>query len=767
MAMKDFRLVLLGAVALSLSGHTVASAQPVNLPKIADCSDLGDALDECAERTPSSSCGAGCDRQRAKTVRKMDRDSSFAVNGFERQGQFGLIREAHDECLDTCFQRNCRRQNSALAKCAERRDRARAEARRMCRATEACKTSGRCSVDDAKRACVGPTSDEDCAAATPCNTEGRCTHERGTCVLASDDGCRRLPGCAEEGNCKYIGGGECGPGTTDECRRNPACRDQGLCVFQQGRCHPSNQAQCTKHPGCTKGGLCTYGTVEVPGEDGEPAVFLHACRANSTAECAKTTQCRDRGECVFRSDQCRPGSADDCKRHPACAASGLCDYKHGGCVPTAEHMPKGFVYLPPTRVTSTFRNCVRRGASTKCEPGSQTKRTELGGFFIQQTEFTQRDKRYASAKGSVTRASLSKAPDDRQPVVGATWSAAIEHANALSKKDGLEPCYSIPQGQARLYDAKGKRRSPEEKVTYELTRADCRGYRLPTKDEWARANKPAKRQTMDNLDRYEWLIPTVEHTMSRRPGGRGGTVTMHRLGTKKAGLKKPNHFGLFDMGGNAPEWLHDSGDMYSNSRETSVGDTLDHDRKTVDIRLRIRPYLKHMHEKGNEEVRAKLQGMNLGQDRAEMGFRLVRSAGSSPASDAQAGVFTAGPSRVAGLSAFEPLSSRVVKSVSSAPVAKAAPRPSKVVSIERMGESIDLGAARFEYHHGELDGYAWGGAWYDASTGDLVLAVETGQALRYFGLCGVDAGSWQQLKVASDRTPLYRLLKSQVRYRCK
>lgn len=185
-------------------------------------------------------------------------------------------------------------------------------------------------------------------------------------------------------------------------------------------------------------------------------------------------------------------------------------------------------------------------------------------YSISRTEVTQ--KLYESIMG--TNPSYFKG--ENQPVEEVSWYNAVEFCNALSKKHGYEPAYSI-NGNSVTWNE------------------NANGFRLPTVEEWryaARGGHNYEYSGSNNLDSVGWY-------------GRNSKDTTHPVAQKK-----PNGYGLYDMSGNVRELCWDSDGNYS--RCYCGGSWSDSDNYCeVDSRI----YL-------NADYRISL-----------IGFRLVRSTG--------------------------------------------------------------------------------------------------------------------------------------------
>ena len=112
------------------------------------------------------------------------------------------------------------------------------------------------------------------------------------------------------------------------------------------------------------------------------------------------------------------------------------------------------------------------------------------------------------------------------PLSQVSWYEALELANLLSEKTGLEPCYQL---SAQNQWPKG---------------VNCLGYRLPLEEEWeyvAKAGIPNIVYASDSteLNSIAWYQMT----------GQGHTHPIAK--------KEPNSLGLYDLFGNVNEWCWD------------------------------------------------------------------------------------------------------------------------------------------------------------------------------------------------------------------
>jgi formylglycine-generating enzyme required for sulfatase activity/serine/threonine protein kinase len=146
-----------------------------------------------------------------------------------------------------------------------------------------------------------------------------------------------------------------------------------------------------------------------------------------------------------------------------------------------------------------------------------------------------RNPSYFSSNG-LGREKVAWKRTDRFPVESVTFYDAIEYCNELSELEGLQPCYWLDAIERRS-DMSIRQASVEP--------CEGTGYRLPSEAVWeycARAGTTTWNWFGDkatDLGEYEWFR---ENSAGR---------------THPVGEKKPNPWGLYDVGGLAKEWCED------------------------------------------------------------------------------------------------------------------------------------------------------------------------------------------------------------------
>ena len=184
-------------------------------------------------------------------------------------------------------------------------------------------------------------------------------------------------------------------------------------------------------------------------------------------------------------------------------------------------------------------------------------RVTVASFYMAKFEVTQKEWREITGKNP------SNFTGDKLPVESITWLEAIEFCNALSKRDGRTPVYTITDDG--------------NTVTWNRS---ANGYRLPTEAEWeyaARAGsttpfysrKVPGAEDVNFYGHYPYQIEQNyfnDEVLETRPG-------VYRGKTLDIGSFKANPNGLFDIYGNVGEWCFDYYGDYPSTGSGTAGTT--------------------------------------------------------------------------------------------------------------------------------------------------------------------------------------------------
>jgi len=144
----------------------------------------------------------------------------------------------------------------------------------------------------------------------------------------------------------------------------------------------------------------------------------------------------------------------------------------------------------------------------------------------------------------------------KHPAVVLSWDDAIRFCNWLSQRGGLPSAYDEETGA--ILDASGE-------PTYDVTKV--KGFRLPTEAEWEYAAREGGREV--RFGNGEAIARSTQINFM----GDVGEYEYLELGgyerrTVPVGSYAPNALGLFDMSGNAWEWVSDRFGPYRGATQT-------------------------------------------------------------------------------------------------------------------------------------------------------------------------------------------------------
>ena len=177
----------------------------------------------------------------------------------------------------------------------------------------------------------------------------------------------------------------------------------------------------------------------------------------------------------------------------------------------------------------------------------------LASFYMSKYEVTQ--KLYRDVMG----VNPSNFTGDTLPVESISWLETLAFCNALSKREGRTPCYTISDNGKTV-----------------IWNRSANGYRLPTEAEWEYATRAGtstpfysrKVPGADDVNFYGHYPYQIEQNyfnnsvLETKPGVYRGT-------TVSVGSFSPNPNGLYDIYGNVGEWCFDYYAQYTKAAQTN------------------------------------------------------------------------------------------------------------------------------------------------------------------------------------------------------
>ena len=166
-------------------------------------------------------------------------------------------------------------------------------------------------------------------------------------------------------------------------------------------------------------------------------------------------------------------------------------------------------------------------------------------FYMGKYEATQ--KQYESIMG-LNPSEFKGKPDN--PVEMVSWYNAVDFCNKLSEKSGCKPYYNIDRTKKDPANKNG-----DDYIKWIVTiNTEADGFRLPTSAEWEYACRAGTTSTYYWGESTQFTVVNEYAVYNENSYNKWGDKD---YGTHKAGTKKPNAFGLYDMLGNVRELCYD------------------------------------------------------------------------------------------------------------------------------------------------------------------------------------------------------------------
>jgi formylglycine-generating enzyme required for sulfatase activity len=152
------------------------------------------------------------------------------------------------------------------------------------------------------------------------------------------------------------------------------------------------------------------------------------------------------------------------------------------------------------------------------------------------------------------------------PVGNVTWFETLAFANLLSQREGYAQCYVLEGCQGEL----GGGMVCETARLAEASVYDCPGYRLPTGAEWEYAARAGTKtavytgKVVEHAPAYVCFDDPVLSPIAWYCANAGSS-------THPVGRRRPNKGGLYDVIGNAAEWVGSGVEAYGKGPYVDLG----------------------------------------------------------------------------------------------------------------------------------------------------------------------------------------------------